>query len=141
MADIIELQNSFKTEVERKQFMVQQHETIVKLMQKNKQLEENILHLKELLINLSQLDHKKEETHTILVTPEEGLIDSQIQMITNRCFEREMSLEDTKRLDLLIKNKKIIKDDSKSIEVGNKTVDRKDLTHSQLVQIALLTKK
>lgn len=114
MNDITVLYTEFKSETEKKQFLVSQHKTINELAKKNAQLEEEIKHLKELLTSTSPLIGNPVEK--IILTPEQALIDSQIDMIRDRSYGQELSLEDVKKLDILLRGKKLVKEESKTIE-------------------------
>lgn len=135
MGNISEIFNEFKTEVEKQQFINKQHETIASLLVKNKQLENEITHLKTLLLN-SPLIKEENSVERIIITPEEALIERQIEMLQNRSFNTEMTLEDTKKLDLLLKNKHIIKDQFENIKADSKKVDKRSLTKAELILIA-----
>lgn len=122
--DIGSLKKDFEAE-ETKKFIEAQHKTIATLISKNKSLEQEILELKQLIYQPT--------TSVVIVTPEQALIDTQIEIIQNRSYLQELSLEDVKKLDLLLKNKFLIKrDDPKDIEAK----PRAKLTQSQLLQIA-----
>lgn len=136
MGDIIELCNEFKTEMERTQFIAKQHQAILQLMAKNKQLESEIVHLKELLVNSTPLLVSDSKVERIIVTPEEALIERQIDMIQQRAYSTELTLEDTKKLDLLIKNKRLAKEQSTTINGESKKVEKKSLTKAELILIA-----
>lgn len=139
MSDIVQIYKEFKSEVEKKDFLKKQQEVITNLMNKNKQLEEEVAHLKALLTSTTQVIG--EENKVTIVSAEEGLIDRQIELIRERGLERELTLEDTKKLDLLLKNKKIAKENNATIPAESKKIDKKDLTHSELIQIASLKKE
>jgi hypothetical protein len=104
MSDIIDLHKEFKEEVEKQKFLEAQHKTIIELTKRNKELESEIVQLKQLLI--TPVENKVEK---IIVTPEQALIDGQIDLIQNKGLFQELTLEDVKKLDLLIKNKQLLK--------------------------------
>lgn len=134
IVDISELHKSFKDEVEKNAFLSKQHETILILTSEKKQLKAEIEHLKELLITSTQLLEPKVER--IIITPEEAVIESQIQILQNRALAEELTLEDVKKLDLLLKNKNIIKTQISTIKGESKKVDKKNLSSAELLQIA-----
>lgn len=140
MADIIELFNDFKTNIEKEQFLVKQHVAITQLMHQNKQLQQEIEHLKALLAQSSSLLPALSPVEKIIMTPEEALIEHQIELIRNRSFDRELTLEDTKKLDLLIKNKRLAKEQSTTIQGEFKKIDKKNFSDAELIQI-VSTKK
>jgi hypothetical protein len=112
--DLVEVFKAFKDEAEKQQFLESQFNVMLNLQQKIKNLEEENLHLKELLVaNAPHLNLPL----PILITPEEHLIDAQINILEQRGRLNELTLEETKKLDLLLKNKKIIKDGKPVIEI------------------------
>lgn len=87
---------------------------VIKLSEENKALKLEIEQLKILLIN--SIPH----VERIIVSPEEALLDSQVLMIQERSYGQELSLEDVKKLDILLKQKKIFKDEAKIINAQAK---------------------
>jgi hypothetical protein len=129
MSDIINissLNKEFKTTAENQQFIEAQLKTIKSLMNKNKLLEEEIVQLRQML--------SVPTVEKVIVTPEQALIEDQILIIQNRSYLQELSLEDVKKLDLLLKNKLLIK------RADPKTVDGKSsyqkMSDTQLLEIA-----
>lgn len=140
MSDVIQLFKEFKDEAEKQKFLEKQQSVITNLLNQNKQLHEEIDHLKHLLTTtLPALTPQENAVERIIITQEEGLLDSQIDIIAHRSVNRELTLEDTKKLDLLLKNKKILKEERKAIETTSTPVPSKR-SNSELIQIAL-TKK
>lgn len=66
------------------------------------------------------------------VTPEELICIEQIRILQNRSNQRELSLEEVKKLDYLIKNLRLIKERS----TQNLSVPFRDVTEADLVAIA-----
>lgn len=117
MADIIDLYRDFKSEAEKNSFLQAQYNTINQLSQLLKEKEQEVSHLKQLLISTNDL--KEREVTKIIVTPEEALLDTQINLIQERSLNQELSLEDVKKLDLLLKNKILLNKDEKGTFPGN----------------------
>jgi hypothetical protein len=136
MGNITEIFNEFKTKVEKEQFVKQQHDTITALMTKNAQLEQEVAHLKKMLVESVPLLPQENPVSKIILTPEEAVIESQIQIIQDRSYGQELTLEDVKKLDLLIKNKRLVKEQSTTIQGESKKVDKKQLSHAELILIA-----
>lgn len=136
MGNITEIFNEFKTKVEKDQFVAKQHETIELLVEKNKQLSAEVEHLKKLLINSVPMLTQESSVSKIIITPEEAVIESQIQIIQDRSYNQELTLEDVKKLDLLIKNKRLVKEQSTTIQGESKKIDKKHYTNAQLITIA-----
>lgn len=136
MSDIITLFSEYKSDIEKQEFIEKQHKTITSLINKNKKLEEEVEHLKKLLeTSTSLIELPKVEQ--IIITPEEGLLDRQLQMIQDRGFSSELTLEDVKKIDILLKNKKIIKEKyEESIETSSKRFDKKLISNAELIKLA-----
>ncbi len=125
---------SFKDDNEKQAFLEAQFQTTLSLQAKLKQLEEENIHLKQLLItNVPSLNIPL----PIIITPEEYLIDKQIEILERRGRESadpELTLEEVKKLDLLLKNKKIIKDGKEVIKAEKVTKGK--LSNKELALIA-----
>lgn len=92
-------------------------------MEKNKRLEAEVTHLKELVGTAVPIITK------ITLTPEELLIEDQINILQQRSrAEGELELNDVKKLDILLRCKKLIREEA-PIEAESKPVkhDIKDL--------------
>lgn len=82
----------------------------------------------------AQLEHLVLNKHPHLLaelTPEEIICLQQIRKLENSSNQRELTLEEVKRLDLLVKNLKLIREES-TIVVNNRTDNLKE---SDLVAI------
>lgn len=132
MGEIVEIFNDFKTEVERQQFITKQHEAISQLLVQNRALSAEVEHLKTLLTSTVLIEHP---TVTIEKSLEELLIDTQIGLIKLRGMS-ELTLEDVKKLDLLLKNKSLIKSQDVSIQAESKKLDKKHYTNAELIKLA-----
>jgi hypothetical protein len=105
--------------------------------EKIKKLQEEITHLQQLLAAAVPLvgENKVE----IYVKPlEQAVVEAQIQILSKRAMEKELTLEEVKVLDLLIKNKKLC-EDGKTLEPKKKK--RKEYTDAELVEVARITEK
>lgn len=107
------------------------------MTKKLKTKEEEILHLKFLL------NSKVEGSGGVLdVKPpseEELIIEAQIRMLKTGALQRELSLDEVKRFDLLMKNKKLIKeknDKDPNADMKDITASFKDLTNEKLIEMA-----
>lgn len=134
MSDIIQLFNQFRDDVEKQQFLEKQHALILKLQKDNKNLQIEINHLKNLLTQSVPL--LMPEVVNVIVTPEEAVIDKQIELLQARGIDRELTLEDTKKLDLLIKNKRLVKEQSTTIQGESKKIDKRSVSNAELILIA-----
>jgi hypothetical protein len=97
----------------------QSQKQILILTEKNKQLETLLMsrYNSDLIVEL---------------TPEENICIQQISRLETLSVERQLTLEEVKRLDLLVKNLKLIRDES-TIVISNKKSD--NLKEAELVAI------
>lgn len=127
--NVIELFTAYKTEVERQQFVEKQHETIGSLSRKLTEANDKITHLEQLLLSKPQ-EHSVEP---MIVTPEEALIVSQISILQERSMQTELSLEEVKKLDVLLKWRDVYKKEKRTVPAAFKTLKAEDLI--QLAQL------
>lgn len=132
--DVTEIFKTFKNDKEKQKFLEAQFEAVLELQRKIRTLEEENLHLKTLLAtNVPSLNIPL----PIIISPEEYLIDKQISILEERgriSADPELTLEEVKKLDLLLKNKKIIKDGKEVIKIEKVTKGK--LTNKELALIA-----
>lgn len=105
-----------------KEYIAAQESTIFKLQKENEFLKEKLTQMEKMLVT----------SHTT-VSPEELICVEQIAVIKRSSANRELSLDEVKRLDILIKNLRLIKDQS------TETIDHKDyrnVKEAELVEIA-----
>lgn len=123
---------SFQDENAKIQFLESQFSLVLELQNKLKIAEEENLHLKELLI--SNVPHLNLPL-PVIITPEEYLIDSQISILENRGRQNghELTLEECKKLDILLKHKKIIKEGKEVIKADK---PKSSLSKKELALIA-----
>lgn len=91
-----------------KEYSDAQYRTLVVLQKENHQLKEEIDHLKQLLASSSPLITSP--TVKITVPTEQLICEIQINMLQDKAKDRELTLEETKRLEILIKSLYLIKD-------------------------------
>lgn len=112
MSKIESLFGKFKNEEEREQYMIAQLSVITNLTKTSEEQKAKIKHLEQLL---------KDATKTVIpviesqILNEELIAREQIAMLKNTSSERELTLEETRRLDTYVK---IIL----SLQEGNKKV-------------------
>lgn len=136
MSDVIEIFNEFKNKIEKEQFVTKQHDTIESLKAKNLQLEQEVTHLKKMLMDSVPLLPQEASVQKIILTPEEALIESQLKILEERSYGSELTLEEVKKLDLLIKNKNIIKDQNKVLQGESKKISKKNYSNAELIALA-----
>jgi hypothetical protein len=124
MSDIVNINKLQQEYLESKQFSTAQQELIDKLLEENAILKQK----------LSSLEHVA--LSTIGSSPEEIVCLEQIARLKERSHTRELSLDEVKRLDLLIKNLRLIKEQSTE---NVATAVYRDVGDAELVAIATKT--
>jgi len=135
MADIITLdEKKFKSVKELLAYSNAQFIALQAASDKIKNLEQEVTHLQLMLAETVPLvgDSKVEIYNKSL---EQSIIEAQITIISNRALQKELTLEEIKALDLLIKNKKIC-EETKTLKSDNRK--KKDYTEAELIQKARL---
>lgn len=134
MADITDISIMFQDykKAELEEYSKQLYSTLQQSVKRIKDLEAEVVHLQELLTSTSPL------VEQIIVTPEQALIDSQINLLEQqfRGKNQSLTLEETKILDLLLKNKKLLKEQAGDIQVKAKSVVPKVVEYADLLKIA-----
>lgn len=131
VVDIRELQDLFAGEAKAadiQEFADQQQKVIHKLMLENKVLKEKVAHMEGLLDSVVM-----QTAISGPVTPEEMICMEQIKILHERSTQRELTLDDVKRLDILVKNLRLIR------EMSNNTIDvssHGSVEEADLVRIA-----
>lgn len=128
--DIGELRKSLVEKTEKKdltEFATKQQEVIEQMAFKIKELVEKNTHLENLLMSISNGGDVK------AISPEELICLEQIQILKSKSSERELSLDETKRLDLFIKNLKLIRSEVTQV-IDSPNLE--GLTASELIAIA-----
>jgi DNA-binding transcriptional regulator/RsmH inhibitor MraZ len=114
-AQIITLAGAFKTQKDLQEYCDSQFVAMRAAIEKIKSLQDEVTHLQQLLASTTPLI-SDENTTRIIVTPEAALVDAQIQLLQRAAMTRQMSLEEVKTLDLLIKNKRLLSGDPTTID-------------------------
>jgi len=110
--DIADLRAEFleKTKLkDTKEFAEKQMQIIFEISKQNEALRDKIDHLEKLLLN------NKPSTITMQLSAEEVICMEQIEMLQRKSGGRELSLDEVKRLDLLIKNLRLIREESTQV--------------------------
>lgn len=132
VTDITSLFKTFKSDREKQEFCEMQFALSVAHVKQIQELETEIKHLKELLTSTTQLL----EPSKIIATPEEVLINSQILILERRSNDgKELTLEEVKKLDLLVKNKNLIKQQPTTIQGESKPL-KSFLSKKELLVLA-----
>lgn len=133
MADIFNISEFIKKaqEDELKEYCKKQYAVIEKSYNRVKELEHQVAHLEQLLRDGMPLLNP---VQSIIITPEQGLLERQVELLSEIGLDKHLSLEETKRLDLLLKNLNIIK--GKPHDLPGKPIEIKKLSTSELLKIA-----
>lgn len=128
--NIITLAGKFKSQVELKEYCDNQFKLIGDLNRKVARLEEENEHLKQLLQQtvpvIAPLD----------VTNEQAICELQLERLKRAALDRELTLEETKKMDLLIKNLYLAKGQSTAIINAQYKKVESEISDAQLVDIA-----
>lgn len=105
---------------------------VLKLKEQLEQKDKEIAHLKQLLMSYSPLVGQADVAP---VTDEEIIALKQLERLKKTALERELTLDEVKRMDLLVKNKRLAQGNATNINDNKKDLP-KDVTPAQLIQIA-----
>jgi len=87
-----------------------------------------------LKVKIKQLETVLYTSHSAS-SPEELICIEQISLIKRKSADRELSLDEVKRLDILIKNLRLIKDQS------TETIDHKDYRNIKEAELVAIARK
>ena len=125
MSKIESLFGKFKNEEEREQYMNAQLQVITNLTKTSEEQKAKIKHLEVLL---------KEATRPLMlnqpensISNEELIAQEQINLLKNTSADRELTLEETRKLDTYVKILLAIRGDNKSLKSTVTHLDTKDL--------------
>lgn len=112
-------------------FSEAQQKTIIKLTKKNKELEEEITHLKKLLETtvpvISTESSPAISAEKFLTSDQEAICRMQLNRLKEVSYERELTLEEAKRVEIFSKIINVLENSPKTIKVETKGIDSKDL--------------
>lgn len=110
--------------------------TIEKLMKVDSQQQQEINHLKDLLsqtVPIIQVENKPVVKNVaVSVTPEESIAEMQLERLRVSASQRSLTLEETRMYDLLVKNKRLSKDES---TVNLSKGDYRDVTEQEVKRL------
>lgn len=138
MGNLIDL-TKYSTMEELKRYTEAQYFALESAASKIKSLEDEVKHLQELLSAMTPSldDHQVER---VIKSPELCIVEAQISLMTQRALSLPLTLEDTKQLDLLIKNKRLLSGESTTID-GAKKPQKKQISDADLIKIARIENK
>lgn len=123
--------NETKDLAELKAFSEAQQKTIVKLSKKNKELEEEVSHLKRLLessVPIIATDNTPViQADKFLTSDQEAICRMQLNRLKEVSYERELTLEEAKRVEIFSKIINVLENSPKTIKVETKNLDNKEL--------------
>jgi hypothetical protein len=124
------LAGQFESKEELQKYCDNQFLTIQRLVTQVKRLEEELYDTKSLLTAAVPMENKVQ----LDVAPEQLICEMQIKKLEKVSMERDLTLEETKKLDLLVKNLLLIKEDKKGIKEAefNKV---EDISEAQLLSL------
>lgn len=108
-------------------------QTIDNLLKTLEQRDDEVSHLKRLL--MGSAIPIIGEASKILMSDEEVIAEKQLQRLRTMSMERDLTLDEVKRFDLLVKNKRLAQGNATTIEAKPVGLP-KDLPKDQLMQIA-----
>lgn len=123
--------NEAKDLAELRAFSEAQQKTIVKLSKKNKDLEEEVTHLKKLLESSAPVIASDNipviQTDKFLTSDQEAICRMQLNKLKEVSYERELTLEEAKRVEIFSKILNVLENSPKTIKVETKNLDNKEL--------------
>jgi len=138
--NIVDLAIKFKekTKAELQKYSDDQYRALVAAAQKITELQAEVEHLKQLLTTTVSIVQDS-NVESVIKSPELCVVEAQIEILSRRALQLEMTLEDAKLLDILIKNKKLLTGEATTI-VAEKKLKQK-YSDAELVKIASEPKK
>lgn len=137
--DVKDVTHKFKTDVELRDYAAQQFKLLSQANERIASLEGEIEHLKTLLIHGVPIQNAAPQKVELVVSVPQAILEAQIERLKDRAFEEDLDLEDTKRLEILVRSLKIIQDVDK--EKPKKTKATPALKDEDLLLLAKLGQK
>jgi hypothetical protein len=120
-----------KDMAELRVFSEAQQKTILKLSKKNKELEEEVSHLKKLLESQTPLIQTDQSVgvpaEKFLTSDQEAICRMELNKLKQNSFDRELTLEEAKRVDIYSKILNVLENSPKTIKVETKSIPSQDL--------------
>lgn len=108
-----------------------QYEALQDALKTIRKLENEVRHLKQILATTPLTNG---EPTPLIVSDGQIICEMEIQRLKEVSFKRGLTLEETKRFDLCVKNLQLIKDGNKDVVVPFKNLN--GLSHEALLEIA-----
>jgi hypothetical protein len=111
MDNISNISQNFKSFIELQEYCDAQFAVAQALAKENEKLKAEIEHLKSLLAGATPLlkPEVEQPAPKLQVSTEQAILEMQIEKMRQDAMVRQLTLEETKRLDLLIKNLHLVK--------------------------------
>lgn len=107
--------------------------TIDKLLKDANVKTEEIKHLQSLVSQTVPVIKKESQKLSLAVSPEEEIAQTQLERLRQAAKSRILTLEETRMFDLLVKNKRLVLDES-TINLGKNQY--RDVTDADLLKLA-----
>lgn len=124
MANMID---TFTDIAELKAFSTAQSKTIIELSRKNKEQADEIVHLKKLVEGSVPLIKEKKDGINLGSNDQEYICRTEINKLRDISLDRELSLEECKKLDIYSKILKDLSNPTKNVKVETTNVSTADL--------------
>lgn len=133
--NILTLAGKFKSNVELQEYCNKQYVALEKSLQRIHELEIEIGHLKELLAGSAPLVQVEPKVELMPGSAEQSICEIQINMLQDVAKQRPLTLEETKRLDILVKNLYLAKSQNAAIPVDYTKLPAQ-VSEAQLIALA-----
>jgi hypothetical protein len=112
-------------------FSEAQQKTIIQLTKKVKQLEEERDHLKKLLESTAPIiqtaNNTPVQTEKFLTSDQEAICRVQLTKLRDIALDRELTLEETKKVEIFSKIITVLENAPKTIKIDTKSIESNDL--------------
>jgi hypothetical protein len=132
LENITHLNIKFKNIEELQLYCDSQYRSLQRANEVIKKLEAEIVHLKNIIVTTVPIIEPKQEQ--FIVSTEQSICEMEIERLRKTSMDRGLTLEETKRLDLLVKNLHIAKKGTKDIAPDYKKLP--ETSEAELLQIA-----
>jgi hypothetical protein len=125
-----EMLKDFKELAEVKAFAEAQTRSIIDLNKKNRELQEEVLHLKKILedsTGIIQTNNNDVQSNLLLGEDEETIAKVQINRLKEISFARELTLEESRRLEIFVKVLNIVKNKPAKVFEMTKSLGNEEL--------------
>lgn len=116
--NIRDISLQFKSSKELQEYCDAQYATLQVAQERIRSLEMEVAHLQHLLTSTTSLV----DTKKFVVSDEQAICEMQIKRLKEQSLDRELEMEEAKKLDLYVKNLYLIKEKSPTIKADATTV-------------------